>query len=320
MMQRFGVLLAALLMACLDAGAEEYPTRPITLVVPAAAGGVNDASTRLLADEMKKSFNWSVVVENKPGGNSLIATRSVAGAAPDGYTLLSFGSANIAAPFFYKAFDVDFVKDLTPVIVLGDLHTFVVANMKVPFQNQADMIQYGKVNPGKLSYGSGISADALRAQFLFKSLGADILIVPYRGTAPALTAVLAGDVHLTAGPLTLYKGFIDERRLRAVSYLGRTRSRLMPELPAIGELKPNLPGLTNPANGISGPKGMPSEIVKKLNTAINEILQKPAVLEKMSNIFGFDVKGGPPEVWTGDLEAYRNEMAEVAAAAGLIPE
>src|SRR6201991_1623541 len=224
---------ATLVLVAGAAPADEYPSRPITLVVPYAAGGGNDVMARIVAEKMSRSLGQQIVIENKGGAGGSIATRQVAKAAPDGYTLGLGGTGTLAInPTLYGNVGYDPRKDFEPIRLIGTSALVLVIHPSIPAHNVKELIAYAKANPGKLSYasagvGSGIH---LAAEYFRFQAGIEMTHVPYKGSAPALTDLVGGHVSMYFSSMPPAVALVKEGKLRALGVTGLTRSPIFPEL------------------------------------------------------------------------------------------
>jgi len=272
-------LAGALLVG--PSGAADYPARPIKLLVGASAGGTTDTMARTIAEPLAAAFGQPVLVENRPGAGGNLAAEAVARAAPDGYTLLvSFTSHTINATLYPKL-PFDPVADFAPIAMISTVPSLLVGNPKLPAKDLAALIALAKAQPGKLTIGiGGIGSSLHLAGDRFKMMaGLDILNVPYKGTAPALTDVLGGQVDLMFISLVTGSAQVQAGNLRAFGVTSAKRQPAFPDLPAIGEV---VPGFESEAwFGVFGPAKLPGEIVGKLNTAILAALKDPRMREQL---------------------------------------
>jgi len=270
----------ALLPSC-PAGAADYPTRPIKLLVGASAGGTTDTMARTIAEPLSAAFGQPVLVENRPGAGGNLAAEAVARAAPDGYTLLvSFTSHTINATLYPKL-PFDPVADFSPIAMISTVPSLLVGNPKLPAKDLRELIALAKAQPGKLTIGiGGIGSSLHLAGDRFKMMaGLDILNVPYKGTAPALTDVLGGQVDLMFISLVTGSAQVQAGNLRAFGVTSAKRQPSFPDLPAIDEI---VPGFESEAwFGVFGPAKLPGEIVDRLNKAILAALKDPRMREQL---------------------------------------
>ncbi len=290
--------------------AQGWPERSIRVIVPFAPGGGTDIFTRVMAPRLSEVLGQQIVVDNKPGGSSIIGSQQVAQAAPDGYTLLIVDSTFMINPSLRNNLPYDSVKDFTPIVHLASGPVILVANPKVPAQSLKELIDLAKKEPGRLFYGSGGNgASTHLAGELFNMVaGVKIEHVPFKGTGEALTAVMSGQVPLTFTGISSARGPVEDGRLRAFAVTGERRSEAMPNVPTFDEA-----GLANVNSstqwGVYGPRNLPADIVAKLNHAFNEALKDPAVKERVVGL-GYALQGGTPAEFEAltksEIEKWRN--------------
>jgi tripartite-type tricarboxylate transporter receptor subunit TctC len=282
-MTRFSMLLlaglAAVLPAAPGARAQDYPTRQITLIAPWPAGGAVDALCRAVAPQLADRLGKSVVVENRPGAGSVIGTAAGAKAAPDGYTLVMAGSGSLAiSATMYKKLPYDPVKDFIPIALVARIPFVLVVNPSLPVRTVTDLVTYAKENPGKLSFGSGGpgSPHHLYAELLKSMTGIEMTHIPYKGSAPALTDLIAGHVPLMFSDTVPSLPQIREGKVRALGVSTAIRLPSAPDIPPIAEV--GVPGFDAAGWGVfSVPAGTPKEVVGKLQTALDAVVALPAV-------------------------------------------
>jgi len=262
--------------------AQAYPSKPISLIVPQAAGGTNDIVARLVAPAFGESIGASVVVENRPGAGGNIGTQSVARAAKDGYTLLlTINSAQAINPALYKNPGFDPVNDFVPLYYIGATPYVLVSPPGSPYKTLADVVAAAKKKPGELSYasaGNGTISHLLGAM-LNVSAGIEMQHIPYKGVAPAINDVLGGQVPLAFASLPSALNYIKTGKLQAIAISSAKRSSAAPEIPTIAETYPDCVGEVWVA--IFAPIGVNSEIVKKIQVAMEKTISKPEVREKL---------------------------------------
>ena len=290
--------LAGLLSAtALAAGyAQDYPVKPVRLILPTAAGGSLDAVGRVIAQKFTEHFGQQVVVDNKPGAGGILGTETAAHAAPDGYTLLIASNGNLATTQgLYKKIPYDPVRDFAPVVLMTETPYIVVVHPSLPVKTVADLIRLAKARPGQLNYASsGSGSTPHLAGELFKAMAkVNIVHVPYKGSPAALTSLLSGEtvVGITGMPSSWAQ--VKAGRIRALGVAGTRRSTTAPELPTVAES--GLPGYeVNSWSGLLAPAATPKPIVARLNAEVIKILAEPDVRQQLLNQ-GFEVLGGTPE-------------------------
>jgi len=302
---------AALLAGPRLARAQTYPARPVRIVVGFAAGGPNDILARLIGHWLSEQLGQQFVVENRPGAGGNIATETVVRAAPDGYTLLLVGTPNAINATLYDNLNFDFIHDITPVASLMRSGLVMAVHPAVPARTLPEFIAYAKANPGKLSYGSGgIGGITHVTAELFKELagGLDILHVPYRGAAPALTDLLAGRVQVLFANPALLIGNISAGDVRALGVTTAMRSEVLPDVPSIGEFVPGYEASS--VFGLGAPNNTSPEIVAALNQAINAALVDSKFRAQIASLDGTALGGSPVE--------FRKLVAEETAKWGRV--
>ena len=310
--------IAALALAAslaLDAAAQGYPTRPITLVNPASAGGSNEALKSIVFDRLAVALGVPIVMESRSGAGGAIAAAYVAKAAPDGYTLLlAGGSITTTLPAVKKELPYDPLRDLTPVVMLIGTAPLLVVNKALPATTATEFVDVARSRPGTLNYGSYGSGSATFLAFeLFKqAAGIDVLHIPYRGSAPLLIALLAGEVDAAFEMPPTIKSHLAAGTLRALGIASPTRSRLFPDVPTLTEQ-----GYPIAAGGyivLAAPAGLPSPIADRLNAEVNRVLAQPEVRQRILEM-GYEPAGGTSEQaanWIrADLEKWRRLLREI---------
>jgi tripartite-type tricarboxylate transporter receptor subunit TctC len=277
--------IAALPLASAIASAQAYPTRPITLVVPIAAGGATDTAARIIAEKLQRSLQQSVVVDNRPGAGSVIGTNFVAKSAPDGYTLLLMEPGAVLAKWLNKAAPFDVTSNFSPIAMFAISPLVLFAHPSVPFKNVEELIAYAKSNPGKLSVGTpGIGTPHhLAAAWLNTGAKIDITHVSYRGAAPALNDLLGGQIPLIWASPVAVMPFVEEGKVKALAISSQQRDRTWPGVPTVAES--GVPGFDT-ANwfGIVAPAGVRPEVVARVGQAVREAIDNPDVQKRMAAV------------------------------------
>ena len=292
---RRAVLAAATLAWAASAFAQDYPSRPIRIIVPTPAGGPVDVMARVLANALPAALGQSVFIENKPGAGNTIGSRQAAAADPDGYTLMvSAASGLIMSPMIVKNAGYD-ASSFAPVALIAETPQVLVINPQVPFKSVAELVAYAKQNPGKLNYSTGGigTLPHLNAE-LFKSVGGiNILHVPYKGGGPSLTAVVAGEVQMTFDTVSTSLQLIQDGKLRALAIVGPKRAPELPDVPAMPEL--GFPAVTSGAwTALMAPHDTPAAIIARLNSATNAALNSDAMKNALAKL-GAQPRGGTPQ-------------------------
>ena len=305
------------LLATTGAWAQDYPSRPVTLIVPYAAGGGNDVMARIVAEKMSRSLGQQIVIENKGGAGGSIATRQVAKAAPDGYTLGLGGTGTHAInPTLYPNVGYDPRKDFAPVGLIATSALVVLVNTSVPATTIGELIALARRDPGKLNYasagvGSGIH---LGAELFATMAGVKLTHIPYKGSAPALTDLVGGHVAIYFSSLPPAIALIREGKVRALAVTGPQRSALLPDLPTVAEAA--LPGYESVLHyGIVAPAGTPRPIVEKLNAAMQAALAEADVRERII-ADGAEPLPGTPEDYAADIDREETKWSKVVRVSG----
>ena len=263
--------------------AQNYPSRPITLVVPFPPGGGNDIMARLVGERMSKTLDQPVVIENRPGAGGNIGSRQAARSAPDGYTiLLTFTGTLAINPSLYANLGYDPSKELIPIGSISTTPAVMVVNPSVPAQNLVEFIAYAKANPGKINYGhSGVGTVVhVATEMMANAAGIDIKSIPYKGTAPALSDLLGGHVTLMIPPIPAVISQVKGGTLRALGVTSQQRSPLLPDVPTLSEA--GLPGFFSEQRyGLMAPAGTPRPIIERLNKELRAALAEDAVRQRI---------------------------------------
>jgi len=292
--RRLALAMAPLLIWSVCAFAQDYPNRPIRIIVPTPAGGPVDVIARVLANALPAVLGQNVFIENKPGAGNTIGSRQAAAADPDGYTLMvSAASGLIMSPMIVRNAGYD-ASSFAPIALIAETPQVLVINPRLPFQSVAELVAYAKANPGKLNYSTGGigTLPHLNAE-LFKSVsGANILHVPYKGGGPSLTAVVAGEVQMTFDTVSTSLQLIQDGKLRALAIVGPKRAPELPDVPAMPEI--GFPSVTSGAwTALMAPRETPPAIVARLNAATNAALDSELMKTALAKL-GAEPRGGSP--------------------------
>jgi tripartite-type tricarboxylate transporter receptor subunit TctC len=303
--------------AAIAASRADYPTRPITLVVPYPPGGGNDVIARLVAAKMSQSLGQPIVIENRAGAGSTIGTRDVARSAPNGYTLLIATSSLAINPSLYPDADYDPQKDFAPIGLIATSANLVLVRPSLPAHSIAELIALAKRAPGELDFAStGTGTSTHLAAALFGTMaGVALTAIPYKGVAPAITDLLGEHVDLMFCPTASVVGLVHQGKLRALAVTSAKRSPLFPEMPTVAEA--GLAGYAAELHyGIVAPAGTPRPIVDKLDAALNAALANADVKSRLA-VDGADVLPGTPEAYAADIAAEQAKWSAVIKKTGV---
>jgi tripartite-type tricarboxylate transporter receptor subunit TctC len=275
--------------------AQAYPTRPVRLIIGYPPGGSADLTARLMAQWLSERLGQPIVIENRPGAGTNLATEATVHAAPDGYTLILVAPANAINATLYEKLSFNFLRDIAPVAGLIRFPNVVVVNPSVPVKTIPEFIAYAKAHPGKLNMASSGNGSTIHMSGeLFKMMtGVDLVHVPYRGGAPALTDLLGGQVQVMFDNLPTSAEYVKTGKLRGLAVTSTTRSDVLPDLPTVNEF---VPGYEASAwYGLGAPKGTPADIVDKLNKTVNAILADPASKARFAELGASVIPGSPAD-------------------------
>jgi len=310
---------AALLSLSRSARAQAYPTRPVRLVVPFTLGGTTDIVARLLGQSLSERLGQPIVIENKPGAGTNIGTEAVVNAPPDGYTLLVASTAAVINATLYEKLNFKFGRDIAPVAGIIRTPFVMEVNPLVPAKTLPEFIEYTKANPGRINMASsGIGTGAHLSGELFNMMtGINMVHVPYRGGAPALADLIAGQVQVQFASTPETIEYMRAGKLRALAVTSATRSDTLPEIPSVGEFVPGYE--TSAWWGVGVPKNTPEAIIGRLNKEINAALADPRMKARLVDLGGMVLVGSPADF--GKLIADETEKwAKVIHAANIKPE
>lgn len=315
-------LAAGLILAgafAVSAQSQDYPSRPIRVLVPAAPGGIGDILPRLLGAKLAESGSGTMIVENRTGGAGAVATNDVAKAAPDGYLLIMGNQGSLAIRPQLTKVPYDPIKDLAPIILMVTVPNVLVVHPSVPARSLKELIALAKADPGKLSYASqGVGASGHIAGELLKlSAGVDITHVPYRGAAPAAKDLAAGHVSMMFDVVSLALGPIRSGAVRAIGVASKERVSVLPNVPTLGEQ--GFPDEIGAWFGLLAPAGTPTSVIDWLNRESNKALSQPDVRDKFVTQ-GATMPLGTPELFRAHIANQTARFGEVIRRAGIKAE
>lgn len=296
----------------------QYPTKPITLVVPFPAGTASDLVTRIIAGDLSASLGQPVVVQNRPGANSAIGAAAVAAAPPDGYTLLIATAGTVALPVMAKSLPYDTMRDLTPISMLARFVLYLYVNAEWPFKALPELLDYARANPGKLNYATGNPVGIVAsAQVLAMADNPNIVHVPYKGEPAAVADLVANRVQVMFSSPSSADSFAKTGKLRVLATNLPQRSAFAPDVPSMNEYFPKF-SVTAWA-GLMGPAGLPREIVERLSREVRASLSRPETRDKLARLQVVGVASTPEEFnafFRDQVELYSRVLRE----AGVQPE
>jgi tripartite-type tricarboxylate transporter receptor subunit TctC len=299
---------------------QAYPSKPIRMIVPSAPGGGPDVGARLIANELTKQMGQQVVVDNRPGADTIIGTEAIARAVPDGYTLGLLTNSFTTNRSLFAKLPYDSVKDFEPIALSGSVPFVLTVTPSLPVRSVKELIDHARANPGKLFYGnSGAgTAGTLSMELLKLQTGTNIVSVSYKGAQQAITETIGGQIPIVCENIVIVLTHVRSARLRGLGVTSLKRSQIAPELPTIDEA-----GIANyevgAVAGYAVPAGVPRDIVMRLNREINRALQSPAVTER-STASGTTILGGTPHQYADHLRSDTAKWAKVIKAAGITPQ
>ena len=299
--------------------AKDYPNRPVRLIMGPGAGGPTDSVGRVLASKLTDIWGQTVVVENRPGAGNTIATAAAAKATPDGYTLLLCPISDAVAPALYKKLPYDFQKDIAAISHIGVTPNVFVVPPSLPVKTVKDFIAHAKANPGKLNYGGlGVGQSGHLSMELLKMMtGIDVVYVPYKTSALAVTDILTGRMDAQITNLPVHVENIRTGKVRALGVTSAKRTPRFPEIPAIAETVPGF--AVDVWYGICAPAGVPRAVVNKVNAGVVQALKEPDVQKRMEN-YGVDTSSSTPEQFAAYIKSETVRWAKVVKAAGIPPQ
>lgn len=325
-MHRFkvaSIVLAAIMALCAcTAGAQPFPSKPVRIVVPFPAGGSSDVLARALANELTQTWRQPVVVENIGGAGSIIGTERVAGAAPDGHTLLfTIDPTVVGNRFLYKKLPYDPDKSLTPISMIARSGQFIIVHPTFPANTLRELVELVRRSPGKIAYSSyGVgSHPQLVLEMMAKREGLQFLHVPYKGIAPSAAAVVAGEVQLSVGSPAATGAMVKAGRLRAIAITGPTRASRFPDVQTSAEAGfPYVKAII--WFGLFAPGGADSRLIERIHSDITTIARRSDFTEKHIEALSLDLVANTPAEFTAAIRADVEIIGEMVKAAGIPPE
>ena len=306
---------SALSLAAGAAGAQasDYPNKPIRMIVPFPPGGSSDVIARIIAAELQGVLKQPVVVDNKPGANGIIGVDLFLQTPADGYTLLAAGGS-AWTPAQVKDLKFNVLRDCDPIALVCQTPLAMIVPTALGVNTAQEFFALAKKNPGKLNYASVAPNDLLWTELLKYRTGTDIVNIPYKGNAPALTALLTNEVQMTFSAIAVFLSFIKEGKFKALAVSTAQRSPVVPDVPTLAEVGvPNF--VTASTNGVWVPRGTPKDVARKLNAAYDEVLSRPAVKANFLDKLAAVTFGGSPDQL---LKAIGNDQRSLDEAAKLI--
>jgi len=300
--------------------AQDYPNRPIILIVPFPPGGSTTVMARNVADQLSAVLGQQIVVDNRGGAGGTLGTRAVAKSAPDGYTIgLGYTGTLSIAPSLYTNTGYDPRKDFAPIGLIGTAPSVMLVHPSVPAKTVAEFIAYAKKSPTPLTYGSpGVgTVNHLSSEMLASAAGIKLTHVPYKGSGPVMNDLVGGHIPMGFAPIPVALGNVQGGKLRGLAVTSPKRSSLLPELPAVAE---TLPGFEVALRyGLIAPAGTPPAIIAKLNKALNETLATDEVKKRIANE-GAEMLSGTPAEYAADIDKEEKKWAGVVKGLGLKPK
>jgi tripartite-type tricarboxylate transporter receptor subunit TctC len=303
-----------------QAQAQSYPMRSIRLVVPFGAGGGTDNLARIVEPYVSRALGQPLIIDNRPGGGSVIGTDAVAKSAPDGYTLVMTDTSIAVNPSLWKNLPYDTLKDLEPVSLLATAPVILVAHPQVPAKTLQEFVALAKSQPGKFNFASGGNGASthLGGELLKLVAGIDIVHVPYRGTGPAMNDLLGGHVHVMFSGISSARQYIESGALRAFAVTGSERNAAVPNVPTFAEA--GLPGVTASTYwGLLAPKGTPKEIVDRVAAEFVKAMKEPEVIARVGQLGYLPIAGGPAD-YAENLRSEIKKWGDVVTRANIKAE
>jgi tripartite-type tricarboxylate transporter receptor subunit TctC len=312
-----GATLGALLATGVVQAQQNYPVKPVRMIVPFPAGGQTDVVARAVAQKLSENFGQPVVVDNRPGAGGTIGANIAVQATPDGYSVAMVSASFTANAAIYKL-PFDPVKDVAPIVYVGEIPNLVSVHPSGPARSIKELIAYARANPGKVNYASGGigSGNHLAAELFAQMTGVQLTHVPYKGATSGVTDLMSGQIQLVFAGLTSMVPHVKANRVRGLAVSSIKRSSSLPDVPTVAETVPGYEAVSWSA--ILGPKGLPAHAVARWNKEVNAILQQADFRERMTGV-GLEPVGGPPERFRQLLVTDIAKWQKVVATAGIKP-
>jgi tripartite-type tricarboxylate transporter receptor subunit TctC len=319
--KRFSLYLATctLLLGYCSAAAQQYPNRPIRVIIPFGPGGPSDFLARTVGQKLTEALGQQLLIDNRGGANGIVGSELAAKAPPDGYTLVlaTNGTHGINASLFPKL-PYDTVKDFAPITRLGHAPYLLVAHPSLPVRSVKELIALAKARPGEMAWSAGGSPSQLGAELFKRTAKINVVVVPYKGNAPAVTAVISGEVQLVFGGIAQSAPQVKAGRLRALGVASRQRSPVVPEVPTVHES--GLPNFEAGAwYGLLAPGGTPRPIIDRLHTEIVRVLRLPEIQQRLRGE-AFEIPADTPDQFAAVIRAELAKWAPIVRESGVRPD
>ncbi len=317
----WGGMLAAGAIGALPMAAaaqDKYPSKPIRMILGVAPGGLTDVTARLTAAHLSTRLGQQIIIENRPGANTTLAANAVLRATPDGYTLF-YGGVMSASPLFVKNGPVDFATQMKPVAQVFAAPFYVLIGNKVPARTMPELVAYAKANPNKLNFADGAPLGTMVMHAIAERTGITYTPIPYKGSAPSLNALLAGDVDMTLDTVPNYVPHIQAGKVRALMSTGRTRAPALPDVPAGREVK-GIDFSPTSVQSLWAPPGTPDAIVQRLSAEVAAVAGNPEFREKFRAATQVDPSPSTPAELLKAIEADKALYGRVAKQVGYEPQ
>ncbi len=313
-------MMALLAALAFGAHAQDYPTKPVKIIVPYPVGGASDITARLVADKLSKKWGVGVIVENKAGANGIIGTEAIAKAPPDGYTLGLIASSHVGNPFSYKTIPFDTLNDLQPITQTANVQLGLVVHPKLGVNNVQEFVALLKASPGKIDFAStGPGGNPhLFAEVFMQLTGTQMTQIPYKGSSSAHPDLLSGQVPVMFDAVAAVMPHVRAGKLKLLAVTGAKRATLLPDVPTLAEAGVKGYGMTS-WGGIIAPAKVQKFIIQKIHRDVVEALREPDVRDKLTQL-GADVVAGTPEEFDALLRSETVRYQKLIKDAGIVPE